>query len=50
MKIAGPASWQAIVAGDKIMTANRDAIEGCRKAAAKAHYTARCTIKWDTKP
>ena len=41
MIIAAPESWRAIVAGDKIVTANRDTIEACRIAAAEgAEYSA----------
>lgn len=34
-------SWRPVVAGDKIVTANRDKIEGCRKAATKAREAVR---------
>ncbi|KAK0340106.1 hypothetical protein LTR94_031846 [Friedmanniomyces endolithicus] len=44
MQSAAPESWRAIVAGDKIVTANRETIEGCSKAAARARDTVRCTI------
>ncbi len=33
---ADPATFRAIVAGDRIVTANRDAIDGCVRSAAKA--------------
>jgi Family of unknown function (DUF6118) len=45
MTIAAPESWRAIVVGDKIVVANRDTIEGCRKAAVKAREAVRCTIR-----
>lgn len=45
METASPAAFSAIVAGDKIVTANRETIEGCRKAATKARDTVRCTIR-----
>lgn len=45
MDIASPENWRAIVTGDAIVRANRDAIKGCRKAAAKVHGTVRCTIR-----
>ena len=40
-----PAAYRAIVAADKIVTANREAIEGCSKVAARARETVRCTIR-----
>ena len=43
MNIAAPENWRAIVAGDKVVTANREVIERCRKAATAAKPT-RCTI------
>lgn len=39
MNVAGPENWRAIVAGDQIVRANRDTIEGCRKAATEARDT-----------
>ena len=45
MQSADPAQFRAIVAGDRIVTANREAIDGCEKAAAKARETVRCTIR-----
>ncbi len=45
MNIAAPENWRAIVAGDKIVMANREAIEGCSKTAARKHETVRCTIR-----
>lgn len=45
MNIAAPESWRAIVASDKIVTANRDTIAGCKKAAGKAREAVRCTIR-----
>lgn len=45
MASASPTSWRSIVAGDQIIAANREVIEGCRKAAAKARDTMRCTIR-----
>ena len=45
MQSASPTAFHAIVAADKIVTANREAIEGCSKAAAKAKEPVRCTIR-----
>ncbi len=45
MQTADPVQFRAIVAGDKIVSANRDTIEGCRKAARRARDAVRCTIK-----
>lgn len=45
MASASPAQFEAILAGDKMVAANRDTIEACRKAAAKADEAVRCTIR-----
>jgi hypothetical protein len=45
MQSASPAAFRAIVAADRIVTANREAIERCVEAAAKARETVRCTVK-----
>ena len=45
MQSASPTGFRAIVAADRIMIANRETIEGCRKAAAKAREPVRCTIR-----
>lgn len=45
MQSADAAQFRAIVAADKIVTANRETIEGCSKAANRARATVRCTIK-----
>ncbi len=50
MNIAAPENWRAIVAGDKIVAANRDTIKGCQKAAKKAGDAVRCTIKVGAAP
>ena len=50
MQSAAPESWRAIVAGDKIMMANREAIDRCRKAAGKAREAVRCTITVEPEP
>ena len=45
MQSASPSAFRAIVGADRIVTANREAIEGCSKAAARARDTVRCTIR-----
>lgn len=45
MQSASPTAFRAIVGADRIVTANREAIEGCSKAAARRRETVRCTIK-----
>lgn len=50
MQSVSPAAFGAIVAGDRIVTANREAIEACRKSAAKARGTVRCTIRVAAEP
>ncbi len=45
MQSASPTAFRAIVGADRIVTANREAIEGCSKAAARKSETVRCTIK-----
>ena len=45
MQSADPAAFRAVVAADRIVTANRKTIEGCSKAAARARETVRCTIR-----
>ena len=45
MQSVDSAQFRAIVAADRIVTANREAIEGCSKAANRARVTVRCTIK-----
>jgi Family of unknown function (DUF6118) len=45
MQSADPAQFRAIVAGDRIVTANREAMEECSKSAARLRETVRCTIR-----
>ena len=45
MQSASPTSFSAIVGADRIVTANRETIEGCSKAAVRKRETVRCTIK-----
>lgn len=44
MGTANPEGWQAVVAGNGIMRANKTALGGCRKAATKAHKPVRCRV------
>ena len=50
MQSADPVQFRAIVAGDRIVTANRQTIEGCRKAASKTRDTVRCTVRVGAEP
>jgi hypothetical protein len=45
MQSASPTAFRGIVAADRIVTANREAIDRCGKAAIKASEPVRCTIK-----
>ncbi|EQB00442.1 hypothetical protein L288_18365 [Sphingobium quisquiliarum P25] len=45
MVSASPQSWDAIAAAANLVRDNRETIEGCRKAAAKAEKAVRCTIE-----
>ncbi len=49
MQSASRAAFRVIVGADGIVTANREAIEGCSKAAGRARDTVRCTIRIDGK-
>lgn len=44
MQAASPSAFAALAAGDRIVTTNREAIEGCSKAAARKRETVRCTV------
>ncbi|WP_206377590.1 DUF6118 family protein [Sphingobium sp. TB-6] len=50
MARASPPSWEAIVAAANLVKHNRETIETCREAAAKAKKTARCTIDFKYLP
>ena len=45
MRVASPDAFAAIVAGDRIIAANREALAACRKRANKAHDGIRCAVK-----
>lgn len=44
MRTAAPVSFANIAAADRIITANRDAVEACHKTALRAKRTVSCTI------
>lgn len=50
MQSADPAQFRVIAAADRIVGANREAIEGCEKAAVKAREALRCTIRVGARP
>ena len=45
MRTAAPEAFANIAAADRIVTANRETVEGCSKAAARKRETVRCTIR-----
>jgi len=45
MQGASPERWNAVVADNRIVTANRDALAACRKTATKVKKPVRCTIE-----
>jgi hypothetical protein len=45
MQTAAPDAFANIAAADRIVTANREAMEACQKRANKAREVVRCTIK-----
>lgn len=44
MRTAAPDAFANMAAGDRIVIANRETIEGCSKAAARTREPVRCTI------
>lgn len=44
MQAASPTAFAALAAGDRIVAANREALEACRKRADRARETIRCTV------
>jgi len=48
MQTASPQAFADIVAGDRIVTANRQVLEACRKRADRARAAVSCTIKIGT--
>jgi hypothetical protein len=49
MRTAAPDAFSNIAAGDRIVTANREAIERCRRAAIKTGKPVQCTVRIGTK-
>ncbi len=45
MRAAAPDAFANIAAGDRIVTANRETLEACHKAAARAKKPVRCSIE-----
>lgn len=45
MRTAAPDAFANMAAGDRIVIANRETIEGCSKAAARTREPVRCTIR-----
>lgn len=44
MQAASPSAFAALAAGDRIVSANREALEACRKRADREREAVRCTI------
>jgi hypothetical protein len=44
MQTASPGAFAALAAGNRIVVANREALEACRKRADRARETVRCTV------
>ena len=49
MQAASPTAFAALAAGDRIVAANREALEACRKRASKVGEVMRCTVSIDPK-
>lgn len=45
MRASSPDAFANVAAGDRIITADRETIKGCSKAAVKADEPVRCTIR-----
>jgi hypothetical protein len=45
MRAASPGAFASIAASNRLVTANRDKLEACRKRAGKAGKAVRCTIE-----
>ncbi|MGY2733800.1 DUF6118 family protein [Sphingomonas sp. UYP23] len=48
MRASSPDAFANIAAGDRIITANREALEACRKRANQTRKAVRCTVNVDT--
>lgn len=44
MRASAPDAFANIAAGDRIVTANREALEGCQKIADKTRRAVKCTV------
>jgi hypothetical protein len=44
MQAASPSAFAALAAGDRIVAANRETLEACRKRADRADEAVRCTV------
>ena len=47
MRAGDPQAFVGVLAGNRLVTANRDLLEGCRKRAGKAGTAVWCTVKVD---
>lgn len=45
MRTAAPEAFANVAAADRIVTANREAVEGCQKRANKAGSSVTCTVR-----
>ena len=45
MQAASPGAFAALAAGDRIIAANREALEACRKRADRERAAVRCTVE-----
>ncbi|WP_242154157.1 DUF6118 family protein [Sphingomonas sp. BAUL-RG-20F-R05-02] len=48
MRASNPRAFASILAGNRLVTANQEALEACRKRAAKAGKAVRCAIEVET--
>lgn len=44
MRAASPGAYAGILAGNRLVAANRETLEACRKRAGKVHKTVHCSI------
>jgi len=50
MRAAAPDAFANIAAGDRIITANRESLEGCQKIATKTRKAVKCTVSITPQP
>ena len=48
MRASSPDAFANVAAGDRIITANREALEACRKRANRTREAVRCTVNVDS--